>query len=79
VNRRPIIAAVFGGPESEGSGAGTRPFGGFVERKPGLGLRLVSELTKDIDGVVEMVSNPGTTVSIRFTPRPILIQVKEVE
>jgi two-component sensor histidine kinase len=51
----------------------------FVERKPGLGLRLVSELTKDIDGVVEMVSNPGTTVSIRFTPRPILIQVKEVE
>ena len=51
----------------------------FVGRKTGLGLRLVSELTKDIDGVVEVVSNPGATVSIRFTPRPILIQVKEVE
>jgi two-component sensor histidine kinase len=42
--------------------------------KKGLGLRLVSELTKDIDGVMEVVSGPGTTVSIRFIPRPVLVQ-----
>ena len=44
----------------------------IAERKTGLGLRLVSELTKDIDGVVEVFSGPtGTTVSVQFTPRPL--------
>jgi two-component sensor histidine kinase len=43
-------------------------------RKTGLGLRLVTELTKDIDGVVEVSSGPGTTVAVRFTPRPLLVQ-----
>jgi two-component sensor histidine kinase/tetratricopeptide (TPR) repeat protein len=46
----------------------------FVGRKTGLGLRLVTELTKDIEGVVEVSSGPGFTVTVRFTPRPLLVQ-----
>ena len=48
---------------------------GSAERKTGLGLRLVAELTKDIDGEVKVSSGPtGTTVSVQFTPRPSLNQ-----
>jgi two-component sensor histidine kinase len=52
---------------------------GLAQRKSGLGLRLVSALTADIDGVVEMVSGPGTTVSVRFAPRALLNRAKEAD
>ena len=42
--------------------------------KNGLGLRLVTELTKDVDGVMEVVGGPGTMVSIQFIPKPVLVQ-----
>jgi two-component sensor histidine kinase len=56
------------------NGTGLPPESG--NRKTGLGLRLVTELTKDIDGVVEVSSGPGTTVAVRFTPRPLLAQAR---
>jgi two-component sensor histidine kinase len=52
------------------NGTGVSPE--LAERKTGLGLRLVFALSDDIDGKVEMVSGPGTTISVRFTPRPWL-------
>lgn len=56
------------------NGVGIPP--GFAGRKTGLGIRLVSELTKDIDGALEMVHYPGTTVCVRFIPRPLVINIK---
>jgi two-component sensor histidine kinase len=51
----------------------------LTAQKSGLGFRLVSELTKDIDGTMEVVSGPGTTVSILFTPRPLLVPANVLE
>ncbi|HXO75948.1 MAG TPA: sensor histidine kinase, partial [Puia sp.] len=51
----------------------------MLQGEKGLGWKLVSGLTEDIDGLVEVVSGLGTTVSIRFKPRPALNRVNTIQ
>jgi two-component sensor histidine kinase len=51
----------------------------MLQGEKGLGWKLVSGLTEDIDGLVEVVSGLGTTVAIRFKPRPVLNRVNTIQ